>query len=143
MSNPKTIALVCGGRGYAALPRDRAPTTEDKQRVSDEKSRLYKALSDLSPDVVITGDARGADRAAGGWARNHATMLVDVPALWEVHGNRAGPIRNGQMLSLLQMMGANGKEPRTLVVAFPGGSGTADMVRRSKAAGVEVIEVAG
>jgi UDP-N-acetylmuramoylalanine-D-glutamate ligase len=28
-----------------------------------------------------------------------------------------------------------------LVVAFPGGRGTADMVRRAKEAGVEVIEV--
>lgn len=28
-----------------------------------------------------------------------------------------------------------------LVVVFPGGTGTADMVRRAKKAGVEVIEV--
>jgi hypothetical protein len=28
-----------------------------------------------------------------------------------------------------------------LVVAFPGGRGTADMVRRAKAAGCEVLEV--
>lgn len=30
-----------------------------------------------------------------------------------------------------------------LVVAFPGGRGTADMVKRARAAGVEVIEVDG
>jgi hypothetical protein len=30
-----------------------------------------------------------------------------------------------------------------LVVAFPGGRGTADMVRRANAAGVRVMEVAG
>jgi predicted Rossmann-fold nucleotide-binding protein len=29
-----------------------------------------------------------------------------------------------------------------LVVAFPGGSGTADMVSRARGAGIEVIEVA-
>lgn len=29
----------------------------------------------------------------------------------------------------------------SLVVAFPGGEGTADMVRKARAAGVEVVEV--
>jgi len=43
---------------------------------------------------------------------------------------RAGPERNAAMLGL-------GPD---LVVAFPGGSGTAGMVRLAKAAGVEVIE---
>jgi hypothetical protein len=32
-------------------------------------------------------------------------------------------------------------EKPALVVAFPGGSGTADMKRRAVAAGVEVIEI--
>ncbi len=31
--------------------------------------------------------------------------------------------------------------PPDLVIAFPGGKGTADMVRKARAAGVEVIEV--
>jgi hypothetical protein len=30
-----------------------------------------------------------------------------------------------------------------LVIAFPGGSGTADMVRRARAANIPVIEVGG
>ena len=44
----------------------------------------------------------------------------------------AGPERNARML-------AEGRPD--LVVAFPGGTGTADMVRRAKAAGVRVVEV--
>jgi len=53
-------------------------------------------------------------------------------ANWRTHGKAAGPIRNQQMLD----------EGRPhLVVAFPGGTGTADMVRRAKAAGVPVMEV--
>lgn len=46
------------------------------------------------------------------------------------HGRAAGPIRNQQMLD-------EGKPH--LVVAFPGGTGTADMVRRAQAAGVLVL----
>jgi hypothetical protein len=56
-----------------------------------------------------------------------------VFAEWNRHGNKAGPIRNATMLAM--------KPPVKLVVAFPGGSGTADMVAKAKAAGLEVMEV--
>ena len=45
----------------------------------------------------------------------------------------AGPRRNARML-------AEGKPD--LVVAFPGGRGTADMVSKARAAKVEVMEIA-
>jgi hypothetical protein len=51
---------------------------------------------------------------------------------WAGLGRKAGPIRNEQMLSEGQ--------PH-LVVAFPGGRGTAHMVGIARAAGVEVIEI--
>ena len=47
-------------------------------------------------------------------------------------GKRAGPLRNQRMLD-------EGKPD--LVVAFPGGGGTKDMVRRAVKAGVSVHEV--
>ena len=53
------------------------------------------------------------------------------PAQWGKFGDAAGPIRNAKML----------EEELDLVVAFPGGAGTADMVRRSKKAGFKVMEV--
>ena len=46
------------------------------------------------------------------------------------NGRKAGPIRNQQMLD-------EGRP--SLVVAFPGGRGMADMVRRARNAGVEAI----
>ncbi len=52
------------------------------------------------------------------------------PAEWSKYGRRAGPIRNKQMLDV-------GKPH--LVVAFPGGAGTANMVKQAKAAGVPII----
>jgi len=50
-------------------------------------------------------------------------------AEWHRHGKRAGPIRNQRMLEEGQP---------DLIVAFPGGHGTADMVRRARQAGIEV-----
>jgi UDP-N-acetylmuramoylalanine-D-glutamate ligase len=51
---------------------------------------------------------------------------------WDTHGKAAGPIRNKRMLD-------EGKPD--LVVAFPGGRGTANMISQARKAGVEVIEV--
>lgn len=107
--------LVCGGRDY----RDR--------------ERLFATLDGL-PDVsvIISGMAKGADSLAAAWAKERGKPLMAFPADWRAHGRRAGPIRNVRMLM-------DGKPD--LVVAFPGGKGTADMVKRSRASGVKVIEV--
>lgn len=59
-------------------------------------------------------------------------MMSQVPADWKTHGKRAGSIRNQKMI--------DDYHPQ-LVVAFPGGAGTADMVRRARAAGIEVREI--
>lgn len=50
---------------------------------------------------------------------------------WATYGDSAGPRRNQEMVD-------SGLD---LLIAFPGGMGTADMVRRAKAAGVPVEEV--
>jgi len=81
---------------------------------------------------IIAGGARGADTMA-----KHLAHAWNVPfrmfkADWNKHGKAAGPLRNQRMLD-------EGKPD--LVVAFPGGRGTADMVRRARAAGIEVREI--
>jgi hypothetical protein len=86
----------------------------------------------ITIDAVIEGDARGADRVAGEWARSHRVEHQVLRRLGGL-GRKAGPIRNQLMLD-------EGKSD--LVVAFPGGRGTADMMRRARSAGVEVIEAA-
>lgn len=110
--------IVCGGRDFTSVGR-----------LSVTLTQLGFDLGDF---MVIHGDAPGADRMAGQWARVAGVPEVRVPAQWDTHGAAAGPIRNAWMLNL---------QP-DLVVAFPGGRGTADMVRQAKAAGVEVREVA-
>ena len=119
------IILVCGGRDY------------------DNRMELYGALDALNfqqPILgLIHGGAKGADSLAGDWMRDkindgHKDCWMAVyPAQWDLHGKAAGPVRNQQMLD--QNPGIE------LVVAFPGGTGTADMVKRATAKGVKVIEV--
>lgn len=82
---------------------------------------------------MIAGGARGADTMARHLAHAWNVRFRAFAADWKTHGRAAGPIRNQRMLD-------EGKPD--LVVAFPGGRGTADMVRRARAAGVPVMEIA-
>jgi hypothetical protein len=85
-------------------------------------------------DTIIHGCAPGADTWADRWATFAGRNCERYPADWRLHGRAAGPIRNAQML-------AEGKPD--LVVAFPGGKGTQNMVRQARAYGVRVIEIPG
>lgn len=123
--------LVCGGRDYADWFRLR----DTLEKIIDE--RVWISESDecgnyLPRVVIISGAAKGADQMAIEWAVVNWCPFEEYPADWKKYGTRAGPIRNQQMLD---------KGKPDLVVAFPGGNGTKDMVRRAKKAGVEVIEI--
>lgn len=111
--------LVCGGRDY-----------RDHDKVNAVLDKLH---SEAGIFTVIQGGAKGADRLADIWAGMNNVLRVQFDADWENHGTFAGPMRNARML-------AEG-EP-DLVIAFPGGRGTADMVKKARRAGVEVIEIA-
>jgi hypothetical protein len=95
--------------------------------ITMESIRETRGISSL-----IARGARGADSMAEDWARTHNIECVVYRADWVGFGRAAGPIRNQRMLD-------EGKPD--LVVAFPGGPGTADMTRKARDAGVEVIEV--
>lgn len=81
-------------------------------------------------DILIEGDARGADKMAGKWAKANGIKLDTKPAQWKLYGNAAGPLRNQQMID---------EGNPNCCLAFPGGTGTADMVTRCKKAGIYII----
>jgi hypothetical protein len=121
--------LVCGGRDYknyeaiaraieAALP----PSNES----------VAGAWLPPMDTVLIHGGAPGADLLADKWAVTNWVKIEEFKADWGLHGKAAGPIRNQKMID-------EGKPD--VVVAFPGGRGTADMVRRARAAKIKVIEI--
>ncbi len=111
--------LVCGGRAF------------------EDYAMFEAAMSDLlalrgCPWRIVHGDATGVDTMAGEWGKRKAIYVVPCPADWNKHGKAAGPVRNQEMLD---------KFKPQLVVAFPGGRGTADMVRRAREVGVDVAEI--
>ncbi len=112
--------LITGGRDYS-----------DRDFLFETLDRLH-ATHAFS--VLIHGDASGADKLAGEWAAARGIEVQTRPADWTRHGRAAGPIRNQTLLA---------EEKPELVVAFPGGKGTADMVTRARKAGIEVILIEG
>lgn len=112
-------ALVCGGRNY-----------QDRERVYAVLDKLH---ADAGIDAIIQGGARGADSLASDWADTHAVRNQQFDADWENQGSFAGPARNQRMLD---------EGNPDVVIAFPGGRGTANMVEKAKRRGVKVIEIA-
>ncbi len=106
--------LVCGGRDF------------------DDWHMLDQELSTWGEFQLVEGGATGADFLAKVWVKwKQLPTPLTFKADWEAHGKAAGGIRNQKMLDA-------GKPD--FVIAFPGGRGTADMVRRAEAAGVKVVK---
>ena len=111
--------LVCGGRDFANV------------------DHAWNALAWLADQrggfsTIIHGGAPGADTIAGDFGKRRHLKVAVYRADWRKYGKQAGPIRNQKMLD-------QGKPD--LVVAFQGGKGTADMVARATAAGIEVVRL--
>jgi len=111
--------LVCGGRDYP-----------DIDHVWNYLCDFHEKRGPIT--TVIHGAAAGVDTQAMIWAQTmpgvlHAPFAADC----RTHGKAAGPIRNQRMLD-------EGKPE--IVIAFPGGRGTADMVRRAIEAGLTVVQ---
>ncbi len=92
---------------------------------------MERVVSRLGRFVLVHGGATGADDLAAQWAERFGIEAEAHPAQWSI-GRKAGPLRNAKMARL----GA------ALCVAFPGNDGTADMIRKAKAAGIPVWEPA-
>ena len=86
--------------------------------------------------LVLHGGARGADAAIARAADQLGWSVIALPAAWERHGRAAGPIRNRELLQLAiaEAMAHTSALASTsvLVLAFPGGSGTASLVQQAR-----------
>ena len=145
------MVLVCGDRKWGNYRCDRCAKIvwpcpcciERNKSYEDAMVREFKNFNiSCDKDVVIEGDAAGADKMAGriatklGFARGHNLQVY--PADWPRYGRAAGSIRNQVMLDKLLAAKRDGVE--VLVLAFhpdiERSKGTKDMVTRSRAAGV-------
>ena len=111
--------IVCGGRKY-----------DDRPQMKEVLTKLHEERPIVE---CIHGDARGADILSGYFFKKFypEVAMTPVPADWDKYGRAAGAIRNKVMLAM---------KP-DVVVAFPGGRGTANMISIARKAGIEVIEV--
>jgi len=98
--------------------------------------------------VLIEGEATGADTLSKLWAERNGVEVAPYPAKWTdlshpdavirkrrdgtQYDAKAGGRRNQQMIE-------HGKP--SVAVAFPGGTGTADMVRKLKKAAIPVWDL--
>lgn len=106
--------IIAGGRNYVFTVRD---------------AKWLDALRISMPITeVVCGEATGADAGGKKWARARGVPVKSFPADWAQFGKRAGLIRNEQMAEYAEGL-----------VAFPGGAGTADMIRRANAHGCMVV----
>ncbi len=142
------IIVACGGRNLIISGLDCA--------------RLMLAVvPGCDVHLLIHGNAKGADAAIAEAAHQLGWRAIGISADWLKHGKAAGPIRNGQLLQLaiekaeiLQIEAlakakaeyawavSSGAVPpvassvhslaQITVIAFPGGKGTADLVRQAQ-----------
>ena len=109
--------LLCGGRKFQGW------------------NAVERVLDLVSPELIIHGAAAGADSLAGRYARQNDVPCREFPAVWRPQGP-AGPVDMGAGHARNQQMLDQGNPD--IVLAFPGGPGTRNMVKRSREQGFSV-----
>lgn len=95
---------------------------------------IYKTMNEVNIkyDVYeyVFGDAHGVDAHVQKWVIENKLNHKKYYADWGFHGKSAGPIRNKQILDECRP---------NLLIAFPGGRGTANMVIQARRRGVPIM----
>jgi hypothetical protein len=122
------ILLVTGGRRFTG------------------REFLWAKLTEWQPDLIIHGDAMGADALADNWARGQGIPRAKFGVAqkqWSLYGMQAAKMRNGQMVDFARMLAYHDTArevwdalPYIEGLAMPGNQGTADMCERMSEAGI-------
>jgi hypothetical protein len=122
------IIAVTGGRDF-----------DDYRLINSTLDSIHTGGHILLPlarvDVLVYGGANGADDLAMQWAVLNWVQLCEFRVTgrqWQKNGRGSGPLRNRLMLEVTRP---------NLLVAFPGGSGTANCVKTARELGIVVLEV--
>jgi len=113
------LVIVAGGGRSLDWPVEKIAAT------------LHQASAGRPVVLLLHGGARGADRLIEQASRSLAWPVEVIPAEWGRYGRAAGPLRNGLLLRRALEV-ATPAQASVLVVAFPGASGTASLVRQAR-----------
>jgi hypothetical protein len=102
--------LVCGGRDFL------------------DYKNVREVLDAYQIDTIINGGATGTDALARRYAIENNIKIETYYADWDRYGRQAGPIRNAEMI----------KCKPDLIIAFPGGKGTANMIKLGRTHNIPV-----
>lgn len=129
------LVLVAGSREFGCYKDDRG----ELRVVKRERDFIYDVMNVICgygedgeplPIILMHGACpTGVDRVVDKWAERNLIPTRRFPADWKKHGRGAGPKRNQVMVD---------KGPNYMI-AFCGGSGTRDCVRRAEDAGIQVF----
>ena len=124
----RSLVIAAGGGRDLAWPH---------QRIAAE---LLARSGGRLVHLLLHGGARGADAAIARAAHQLGWCSLVMPAQWQQHGRAAGPIRNRELLQQAVTRAVAHSSPGSmasvLVVAFPGGAGTASLVQQARRLGV-------
>lgn len=114
--------LICGSRNF---PFECYELVEET---------ILSHIPKDDPVTIIEGGAFGADALGKRFASEHGLALESYPANWKLYGQKAGLIRNSQML-------ISGCPDLVLAftIAYPASPGTQDMINRAVKANVKTI----
>jgi len=120
----RSVVIVAAGGRDLVWPQERIA------------SALLQRSGGRSVHLLLHGGARGADRAIGRAAQQLGWRVHCLAADWRRHGRAAGPIRNRLLLKQALIEAQARSSPAisasVLVIAFPGGAGTASLVQQAR-----------
>jgi hypothetical protein len=120
----RSVVIVAAGGRDLSWPQERIA------------SALLQRSSGRAVHLLLHGGARGADQAIGRAANQLGWPVHFLPAEWCRYGRSAGPIRNRRLLEQALAKAQAHTSPAfsasVLVIAFPGGPGTASLVQQAR-----------
>lgn len=115
--------MVTGGRDFT-----------DHQLVWNALEEVTGKVANHGESIwLLHGGATGADSCADRWARGKGFYVISAPIhskTWKRYGRPAGPRRSQELIKML--------EQGDVLVAFPGGTGTAAATRFAKSRRVDI-----
>ena len=120
----RSLVIVAGGGRDLAWPVERIAAA------------LLQRSGGRAVHLLLHGGARGADQAIGRAAHQLGWRVQSLAAEWRRYGRCAGPIRNRRLLEKALIEAQAHTSPAfsasVLVIAFPGGAGTASLVQQAR-----------